>query len=102
MGSDGVIDEIISITDISTIDFGYSLIAGLYDGSQCVFSGTASVTNVATEQIVNENMIVRLHDTNDPSAVDYIDFELDSEIYNFGEIINGNIFIKIPGLNGRR
>ena len=102
LGPDGVIDEIISLTDIYTINFGYGIIAGLYDGSQCIITGTTSVTNVATEQLVTENIIVRLHDTNNPSDVDYIDFELDSETYNFGEIINGNIFIKIPGSNGRR
>jgi hypothetical protein len=50
----------------------------------------------------NEYLSVRLHDKDDPLDVDRIDFELLSETYNFGEIIKGNILIKIPDFSGHR
>lgn len=100
--NDGVIDTIISLTDIYGIDFGYTLVQDWNYSPQCVFNGTAQITTINTKATDDKEITVKLYDKESQDDFDRIDFVIDSEIYNIGDIISGNISIKIPKFNTHR
>jgi hypothetical protein len=100
--NDGVIDTIISLTEIFAIDFGYRLVQDWNYGPQCVFNGTAEITTINSEAIDYKEITVKLHDKESQDDFDRIDLEMDSETYNIGDIISGNISIKLPRFNPNR
>ncbi len=102
MENDGIVDTIISLTDIDIINFGYSIIPEWIYGYQCKLEGMASITDADMGYIGDEYIVVKLHDKASTDDFDRIDFQMDTQTFNIGEIISGNISIKIAGFNSRR
>jgi len=100
--NDGSIDIIISLNDISTIIFDYDLFEDWGNGFQCLVGGIASINYVNSKSIDNKLISVKLHDKDASEDVDHIGLLVDSELYNIGDLISGNIMIKIAVSSGHR